>query len=326
MSRAAAVRRLVLRRLAFSVPVLVLVAFVVFLLAAASPFDPVYQYYGVEIYNASAQDVARVREQLGLDTGVLAQFWNWASGVASGDLGVSRAFRQPVAQVVAERLPWTMLLAATGLALAVVLALVLGTTAAWRQGGWVDRLVTGLGHVVAGLPPFVLALLAIAIFSLALGWFPVAGLTDGGSEVTFGQVAGHLALPALVLGVSQAPWLVLHVRQSLLESLTEDHVTGARARGLRERVVVLRHALPTALLPVVTLTGVRIPELVTGTVLVEEVFSWPGLAGAIVTAATAVDYPLLAVVTLTATAAVLLGSLLADVAVVLLDPRVTADG
>ncbi|MCC5698844.1 ABC transporter permease, partial [Klebsiella pneumoniae] len=119
---------------------------------------------------------------------------------------------------------------------------------------------------------------------------------------------------------------VLHVRQSLLESLTEDHVTGARARGLRERVVVLRHALPTALLPVVTLTGVRIPELVTGTVLVEEVFSWPGLAGAIVTAATAVDYPLLAVVTLTATAAVLLGSLLADVAVVLLDPRVTAAG
>lgn len=129
-----------LRRLAFSVPVLVLVAFVVFLLAAASPFDPVYQYYGVEIYNASAQDVARVREQLGLDTGVLAQFWNWASGVASGDLGVSRAFRQPVAQVVAERLPWTMLLAATGLALAVVLALVLGTTAAWRRAagstGW----------------------------------------------------------------------------------------------------------------------------------------------------------------------------------------------
>ncbi|GAA0512418.1 ABC transporter permease [Saccharopolyspora spinosporotrichia] len=325
-SRGAAAGRLVLRRIGFAVPVLVVVAFGVFLLAAASPFDPVHQYYGVQIYNASAADVARVRAELGLDEPVLAQFWNWASGLLSGDLGVSRSMRQPVAQVVAERLPWTMLLAATGLVLAVLIALVLGTVAAWRQGGWADRLVTAVGHALEGVPPFVLALLAIAVFALGLGWLPVAGLTDAGQDPTFGQVAEHLALPALVLGVSQSPWLVLHVRQSMLAALSEDHVTGARARGLAERVVVLRHALPTALLPFVTLIGARVPELVTGAVLVEEVFSWPGLAAAVVTAATAVDYPLLAVVTLVATPAVLLGSLLADVAALLLDPRVAADG
>ncbi|GAB2745563.1 ABC transporter permease [Salinifilum aidingensis] len=322
----AAIGRLVLRRLAFAVPVLLIVSLGVFLLAAASPFDPITQYFGVQLFDASAADVARVRAELGVDEPVLLQFWHWLTGALSGDLGVSRSMRQPVGQVVAERLPWTALLAVTGLALAVLIALVLGTAAAWRQGGVLDRFVTAVGHALEGVPPFVLALLAIAVFSLGLGWLPVAGLTDGGAAVSVGEVAEHLALPALVLGVSQSPWLVLHVRQSMLASLAEDHVTGARSRGLAERVVVLRHALPTALLPFVTLIGARIPELVTGVVLVEEVFSWPGLAGAVVTAATAVDYPLLATVTLVATAAVLLGSLLADIAAILLDPRVATDG
>lgn len=318
--------RLVLRRLAFAVPVLSIVAFGVFLLAAASPFDPINQYYGVRLFEASSEDVARVRAELGLDQPVLLQFWHWFTGLLGGDLGTSRSMRQPVAQVLAERLPWTALLATTGLVIAVLLALVLGTVAAWRQGGIFDRLVTAIGHALEGVPPFVLALLSIAVFSLGLGWLPVAGLTDAGRAASVGQVVEHLALPALVLGVSQMPWLVLHVRQSMLSSLAEDHVTGARARGLAERVVVLRHALPTALLPFVTLIGARIPELVTGAVLVEEVFSWPGLAGALVTAATAVDYPLLAMITLIATAAVLLGSLLADVAAAALDPRVSTDG
>ncbi|WP_051099271.1 ABC transporter permease [Actinopolyspora mortivallis] len=324
--RSAAVLWLVLRRLVWAVPVLLLVSLGVFLLAAASPFDPIHQYYGVRIYDASAADVARVRAELGLDRPVLARFWEWLSGLFSGDLGVSRSMRQPVVEVVAQRLPWTLLLAGTGLLLAVVFSLVVGTVAAWRQGGWLDRTVTAVGHALEGVPPFVLALLAIALFSLGLGWLPVAGLTDAGSSLGLGQVLEHLVLPAAVLGVSQAPWLVLHVRQSLLTALTEDHVNGARARGMSERIVVLRHALPTALLPFVTLIGARVPELVTGAVLVEEVFSWPGVASAVVTAAKAADYPLLAVLTLLATAAVLLGSLLADIAAILLDPRVATDG
>lgn len=317
---------LVLRRLGFAVPVLVIVAVGVFLLAAASPFDPIYQYYGVDIFGATDQDIAATRERLGLDDGVFAQLARWLGGLVGGDLGVSRSFRQPVAQVIAERLPWTLLLVGVGLLIAVVLALVAGVLAAWRQGGMFDRVVTAVGHAMEGIPPFVLALGAIAVFSLALGWLPVAGLTDAGAPASFEQVARHLVLPATVLGVSQTPWLVLHVRGSLLGALAEDHVTGARARGLPERTVVLRHALPTALLPFVTLMGTRIPELVTGAVLVETVFSWPGVAEAVVTAALAVDFPMLAAVSVLATAAVLAGSLLADVAVVLADPRVVADG
>jgi peptide/nickel transport system permease protein len=317
---------LVARRLAFAVPVLAVVAVGVFLLAAASPFDPVYQYYGVDVFTATEADLAATRERLGLDDGVLQQLGRWLSGVLSGDLGTSRAFRQPVGQVVAERLPWTLLLVGSGLVVAVLLALAAGTVAAWRQGGTFDRVVTAVGHAMEGIPPFVLALVAIAVFALGLGWLPVAGLTDAGAPLSAGQVARHLVLPALVLGVSQTPWLVLHIRGSLLGALGEDHVTGARARGLPERTVVLRHALPTALLPFVTLLGTRIPELVTGAVLVETVFSWPGIAEAVVTAALAVDFPMLAALSVLATAAVLAGSLVADVAVALADPRVVADG
>ncbi|MBP2477274.1 peptide/nickel transport system permease protein [Crossiella equi] len=325
-SRARAIGLLAVRRLGFAVPVLLVVAVAVFLLGAASPFDPVYQYYGVQIFNASAEDVARARLELGLDDPVLTQFARWAGTLLSGDLGTSRSFRQPVAQVITERLPWTLLLVLAGLALAVLVALVLGVLAAWRQGGWLDRVVTAAGHALEGIPPFVLGLVSVAVFTLGLGWLPGGGLTDAGAEATFGQVATHLVLPATVLGVSQSPWLVLHIRQSLLTVLAEDHVTGARARGLGERLVVLRHALPTALLPFVTLLGARVPELVTGAVLVEEVFSWPGVAGAVVKSALAVDFPLLVALSLLATAAVLVGSLLADVAAALLDPRVATDG
>lgn len=320
------VARLVAWRLAFALPVVAVVALGVFLLAAASPFDPIHQYFGARIFSAGDADVANARAQLGLDDSVWTQFSRWVGGVVTGDLGQSLSFRQPVATVIAQRLPWTLLLVALGLSVSMVVSLAAGVVAAWRQGGRLDRAVTAVGHTLEGLPPFVLALGAIAVFAVAWPVLPVAGLTDAGAPATVDQVARHVVLPAVVLGVSQTPWLVLHVRSSLLTSLDEDHVTGARSRGLPERVVVLRHALPTALLPFVTVLGNRLPELVTGAVLVETVFSWPGIAAAVVTAAQAVDFPLLATLTLLTTAAVLAGALVADVAVLLLDPRVSADG
>ncbi|MBY3553852.1 ABC transporter permease [Modestobacter lapidis] len=314
------------RRLAFAVPVVLGVAVGVFALAAASPFDPLAGYLG-DRYLTASQDVQdRIADELGTDRPWYLHLLGWLGDLLTGDLGTSRSFGQPVVSVVAERLPWTMLLVGVALVLAVVLALVLGSWAAARRGGWVDRVVTPLCLLLQGTPPFVVALGAVAVFGVGLSWLPVAGLTDAGAALSAGQVATHLVLPATVLALSQLPWLLLSVRQSLLGSLAEDHVTGARSRGLAERTVVLRHALPTALLPFVTVLGTRLAELVVGAVLVEEVFSWPGLAQAVVTSATELDFPLLAVLTLLTTVAVLLGSLLADVATVLLDPRVRADG
>lgn len=323
--RGRAVARLLGLRVLLGVPTVLVVAVLVFLLAAASPFKPVYQYFGVGIFSASDADIAAAERSLGLDDGVFVQLGRWLGGLLSGDLGQSLSMRQPVAQVIAERLPWTLLLVSLGLVVAMLLALVAGTVAAWRQGGWFDRAVTAVGHTLEGLPPFVLALGAIAVFAVAWPVLPVAGLTDAGAAPTFDQVSRHLLLPAVVLGVSQTPWLVLHIRASLISALDDDHVAGARARGLPETVVVLRHALPTALLPFVTVLGNRLPELVTGAVLVETVFSWPGIAAAVVSAAQSVDFPLLAALTLLSTVAVLAGSLVADLTVLLLDPRVDAD-
>lgn len=326
VSRRRAVGGLVARRIAMAVPVLLVVACGVFLLGAASPFDPIHQYYGDDVFTASDEQIAQTRAELGLDDPVWVQFGEWIGGIVTGDLGSSRVFHQPVADVLGERLPWTLLLAGTGIVIAALLALVLGVVTAWRQGGWLDRAVTTLGQGMEGLPSFVVAFAAIGVFSVGLGWLPVAGVTDGDAEASFAQVAQHLVLPAFVLGASQAPWLVLHLRHSLLAAFGDDHVVGARARGLPERLVVTGHALPTALLPFLNVLGTRVPELVTGAVLVETVFSWPGVASAMVDAGLAVDYPLLAVLALLATVAVLLGSLLADIATVMADPRVRADG
>lgn len=318
--------RLALRRLALAVPVLALTSVVIFGLAAASPFDPLAGYLGDRYLTAGAAEQAQLRETLGLNDPWYQQYLRWMADLASGDLGTSRVYRQPVSDVLVERLPWTILLAGTALVLALLLALALGVWTAWRQGGAIDRAVTALAHALEGVPPFVVALGAIGVFALGLSWLPVAGLTDAGAELSVGQVARHIVLPAGVLAISQLPWLLLHVRQSLLGAFGEDHVTGARARGLPARVVVLRHALPTALLPFVTLAGARLPELVTGAILVEAVFSWPGVAEAVVRSATELDFPLLAALTLLTAVVVLLGSLLADVLYAVLDPRVATDG
>jgi peptide/nickel transport system permease protein len=306
--------------------VLLAVCLGVFAAAAASPFDPLAGYLGDRYLTASAAVQDRIAGELGTDRPWLEQFGRWVGQLLSGDLGVSRSYGRPVADVVAERLPWTLLLVVVSLLLAVVLALAVGIRTARHRGGWLDRVITPLCVVLQAVPPFVLGLGVVAVFGLGLAWLPIAGLTDAGAEATVGQVARHLVLPALVLTLSQRPWLLLTVRESLRRALEEDHVRGARSRGLAEGTVVLRHALPTALLPFVTLLGARLPELVVGAVLVEEIFSWPGLAEAVVTSAVELDFPLLAFLTVMTTLAVLLGSLLADVLYVLLDPRVSADG
>jgi peptide/nickel transport system permease protein len=244
--RGRAIGLLVLRRMAFAIPVLLVVSFAVFALAKASPFDPVEQY------------------------------WNWLRNAVSGDLGDSLSLQQPVSTVIAERLGWSMLLVSVSFPLALLIGLVLGTAATWRTGGWLDRAVTGVSYALEAAPVFWLGLAALYVFALALHWLPGGGVSDPNAGMTLAQVARHLVLPASVLAISQAPWFVLFVRQTLLEALTQDYVTGARARGLPDRTVVVRHALRTSLLPFLTLLGARIPELITGALLVETVFLLAG--------------------------------------------------
>ena len=315
--------RLVARRALHAVPVLLVVTFGVFAVAAASPFDPVKAYAGTAALGADQETLDRLRENLGVDRPFTARWWDWLTGAVTGDLGHSAVMRQPVAEVIGERLVWSTLLCAVAFTAAVLLGTLLGVLAARRPGSPTDRTVTSLAYTLEAAPVFWIALLAIWLFALKLDVLPAGGLTDTASEqVTAQQVLRHVLLPAGVLAVSQLPWFTLYVRQGVGDALAEDPVRGARARGLAERTVLLGHALRSGLLPVLTLIGSRVPELITGALLVETVFSWPGIAAATVTAATAVDFPLLAALTTLATAAVLAGNLLADLLYGLTDPRV----
>ncbi|KQV94403.1 ABC transporter permease [Streptomyces sp. Root369] len=315
--------RLAGRRTLFAAPVLLVVTFGVFAIAAASPFDPVRAYAGTAALGADQETLDRLRDNLGVDRPFTARWWDWLTSALGGDLGQSSVLRQPVAQVIGERLVWSSLLCAVAFAVAVLAGTVLGVLAARRPGSWLDRIVSSLAYTLEAAPVFWIALLAIWLFALQLDVLPAGGLTDTASEqVAPAQVASHLVLPAGVLALSQLPWFALYVRQGVGDALAEDPVRGARARGLSEGTVLLGHALRSGLLPVLTLIGSRVPELITGALLVESVFSWPGIAAATVQAATAVDFPLLAALTTLATAAVLVGNLLADLLYGLFDPRV----
>ncbi|MFC4125371.1 ABC transporter permease [Nocardia rhizosphaerae] len=313
-------------RLATLVPVLVVVSAALFAAAAVSPFDPLVGYLGARYESTSAADRTLLTEQLGLDAPWYQLYGRWLAALGTGDLGISRSFAQPVGELLAQRIPWTMLLVLAAMGVAVTVALIAGVWSGMRRGGVVDRIVTASCVAMQGLPPFVVSLAAIAVFAVGLGWLPPAGLTDAGADAGFGQVARHLVLPAAALAVSQVPWLLLAVRESVSDRRGEDFVVGAATRGIDTATITRRHILPTSLAPFVTILGARLPEVVVGAVLVEEIFSWPGVAGAFVQSAKDLDMPLLAVLTVGTTCAVMLGSLLADVAVVVLDPRVRADG
>ncbi|MFH9814996.1 ABC transporter permease [Streptomyces sp. NPDC017230] len=315
--------RLAGRRALFAAPIVLVVTFGVFAIAAASPFDPVKAYAGTAALGADQETLDRLRDNLGVDQSFVVRWWNWLTSALTGDLGHSGVMRQPVAQVIGERLVWSALLCAVAFAVAVLVGTLLGVLAARRPGSMLDRAVTSFAYVLEAAPVFWIALLAVWLFALQWDVLPAGGLTDTASEqVTPGQVTSHILLPAGVLAVSQLPWFTLYVRQGVGDALAEDPVRGARARGIGEGRVLLGHALRSGLLPVLTLIGSRVPELITGALLVETVFSWPGIAAATVEAATAVDFPLLAALTVLATAAVLAGNLLADLLYGLFDPRV----
>lgn len=316
---------LVGRRVLIAVPILAVVSAGVFALAAVSPFDPLASYLRDRYERVPPQQQAELRQALGLDQPWWSSWWSWVQDLAGGDLGRSRLYGQPVAQVIGERLPWTMLLSGTALVVAAVLGIAVGVCAGLRPGGLLDRASTGMAVVIQAMPPFVLSLGAIAVFSLGLHLLPTGGVAPAGQAPDGLGLLRYLLLPVLVLALSQVPWLVLTVRGGVVQALRSDAVRAATCRGLPRGVVVRGHVLPVSLAPVVTVLGARLPELIVGAVIVEEVFAWPGLARALVEAAKQLDFPLLAVLTLATTALVLAGSLFADATYLLLDPRVSAD-
>ncbi|APT85054.1 ABC transporter permease [Corynebacterium aquilae DSM 44791] len=316
---------MVVRRLAVFIPLLLLITLAVFGLAAVSPFDPLEAYTGGRAGNLSTEQAEKLSHTLGLDIPWWQAWMTWIADLLRGDLGTSRYYRMPVSEVLAQRLPWTLLLGSLGLLLAIVLAVILGTIAGVRPHSPTAKITDALAGLLQATPPFVLALGALSVFALYLRWVPTGGLTDPGADVTFTGTVRHIITPAVVLGLSQLPWLVLSLKESVRATMGSDAIRGARVRGLDEKTIVRGHVIPAALPPFVALIGTRLPELIVGSTLVEAVFSWPGLGFALVQACQSMDFPLLAFLTLATTAVVLLGNLLADILIVVSDPRVDAD-
>jgi len=285
------------------------VSVLVFSLVHLVPGDPVEVMLGE---SAQPADRAALRAALGLDRPLPAQFATFLTDLAHLDLGTSLHARRPVASLIAERLPATAELAVAGLAVALAIALPLGSVAALRRGSGADHAAIAFATLGVSIPNFVLGPVLILVFSFGLGWLPVSG----------NEGAGALVLPALTLGTALAAILARMLRSTLLEVLGEDFIRTARAKGLDEVGVLVRHALGNAMLPVVTLLGLQLGALLAGAVITEIVFSWPGLGSLTVEAIQRRDYPLLQGCVLVISISYVLVNSLTDLAYAWLDPRI----
>ena len=316
-------RGYVFSRLWQTLPMLLGVVVVGFLLVHIAPGDPILALAGE---NGDEAYYAAMRERYGLDRPLASQLWTYLSRLAQGDLGSSAIKKQPVSDVILDRLPNTLLLAGTALVLSTTVGIAAGVWAASRSGGLRDRAIATSTLLLYAIPVFWLGQLSILWFGLRWGWFPVQGRTDARSNATglahVLDVAHHLALPALVLASQQVAVVARLTRATLVEVLESPHIDAARARGLPESNILVRHALPAALLPVVTVIGNRVGHLVSGAVVVEIVFGWPGIGRLLVSATTDRDIPVLLGLFILIGCAVLIANLLTDISYRFLDPRI----
>lgn len=305
------------RRLLATLPVMTVVAVVVFMLLRLTTGDPAAIIAGD---NATSQDVAAIRSKLGLDRPIVQQFGIWIGSVLRGDLGESFFFKKQVSELIAERVEPTLALATCTLLLAVTLAVPLGVLAAWRRGTWIDRGVMGLSVLGFSVPVFVIGYVLIYLVAIQLGWLPVQGyqrLADG-----FAGFIQRLILPSIALAIIYVALIARITRTSVLEVLNADHVRTARAKGLGDLTVLFRHVLRNAAVPIVTVIGLGVALLIGGVVVTESVFSIPGLGRLTVDAVLARDYPTVQAVILLFSVVYVLINLVVDLSYTFLDPRI----
>ena len=292
-----------------SIPTLIGVMIVVILLLYVAPGDPVQDMVGER---ADAETIARLRKELHLDEPLPKQFVLYAGGVIRGDLGNSYITQRPIIRDIKERFPKTLLLAGSAMLLASILGISIGVLAARNPGGWFDRLSLGFAYLGISFPVYWVGLILILIFAVNLRWLPPSG---------YGGVK-YLILPALALGSRSIAFLARVTRSSMLEVLGGDFVRTARAKGLRERVVVARHALRNALIPIITVLGLDFGYYLTGSILTETIFSWPGIGRYVVNAIARRDLPAINGTVLFLSIVFVLVNLITDLAYAKADPRV----
>lgn len=297
------------RRLIQAVLLLIGVSLITFVLLYLLPADPVRQIAG---RSATPATVESIRQQLGLDQPLFIQYWRYLTNLLSGDLGRSYLQRSEVSELILSRLPASLLLMVGAIACELALGLTMGLIAAVKRGGATDQALMIGSFVGVSAPQFVVGLLLLYVFAVRLGWFPIGG---------YGTWK-HLVLPSLTLGLLGAGWYSRMMRSSMIDVLRQDYIRTARAKGLASRAILFRHALPNAILPIIAMIGIDIGLFMSGIVVVESVFGWPGIGQLAWQAIQRVDIPIIMGVTLVSACAIILGNLLADIVAPFIDPRI----
>ena len=322
------------RRLLGAIPLVLGIATIVFFVLNLAPGDPVARYTAP---NVSPEVMEQMRQNMGLDAPVHVRYLRWMGAMLQGDFGVSFARNQPVRDILLEILPNTLILSAAALSLAFLVGVLVGIVQAVRHNSWVDNGLSLASLFFYSMPSFWLALMLVLIFSLGARnlwdwpfWLPPSGMTstDYPFMTPVGQLRdrlAHLVLPAVSLALVLAAGISRYARGSMLEVIRQDYIRTARAKGLPERTVIFKHALRNALIPVITLLGLYLPVLFSGTVFIETVFAWPGMGKLIVDAIVQRDYPVVMAGAFLFAVMVVIGNLVADLLYALVDPRIRYD-
>jgi peptide/nickel transport system permease protein len=309
----------ILRRLLISIPVIFGVTLIAYFIITLAPGDAVDMLVSPGL---SPQDIALKREALGLDQPVLVQYAKWLGELVHGNLGYSFTNRRPVTERIGERLGPTLLLTLSSLLLSYLIAIPIGVLSAVRQYSALDYVSTVFSFLGISVPSFFFGLLMIYVFALKIDLFPTGGMQTIGAPFSLPDRLVHLVLPAIVLSLQNTGVVMRYTRSGMLDVIHQDYVRTARAKGLGERLIIYRHALRNALIPVITLAGVQLPFLLGGAIITEQIYNWPGMGRLAVEAINQRDYPTIMGINLLAAVMVIFGNLFADVMYGVVDPRI----
>ncbi|MCP4385995.1 MAG: ABC transporter permease [Hyphomicrobiales bacterium] len=312
----------IIRRVMILVPMLLIISFLVYLGLELTPGDAVSHMISPEISGQiSAEKYEEMREALGLNKTFIERYGIWLGNAVQGNFGYSLSGGVPISEIVLDRLPATLELSIAALLISTLLGCTLGVISALKRGSATDSGLTVVGMFGVSIPEFFFGLVAILVFALHLSWLPVGGRLMPGYETFFDRLP-HLVLPALVLSLMMTAGVMRYSRSSMLDSLSKEFIRTARAKGLPEWRINFIHGFRVALTPVIVLIGFRLPTLVGGSVIIEQVFQWPGIGAEFIAAVRGADYPLVMMIALFSVFAMLAASLIIDVLTALIDPRV----
>jgi peptide/nickel transport system permease protein len=312
----------VIRRLLYAIPTLFGISVIVFLITRLAPGDPI-RLYTFGALNVTEEDIQGLRLYYGLDQPLAIQYVNWISKVVRGDFGMSLIYHQPALGLLFERMGATLQLAFTALFLQLAIGIPLGVMAALRRGSWVDNVVRVFGVIGHAIPQFWLGLMAIILISVTLRLLPSQGVLTVGKDIwDIPDRIRHIIMPAFVLALAGIANYSRYLRTETLDVISQDYVRTAHAKGLAERTVIYVHALRNALIPMVTALGGLLAVLVSGALVVEQVFTWPGVGQFTYAAARAKDYPVIMAGVMVASTLLVLSYLLRDIAYAIVDPRI----